>query len=62
MEKTTLLEEALLRSQPEKIVNQVIEMLQVLKQQDKEEQLQRTRQARETEAALLAAWENAWLY
>jgi len=62
MEKTTLLEEALLRSQPEKIVNQVIEMLQVLKQQEKEEQLQRTRQARETEAALLAAWENAWLY
>lgn len=62
MEKTTLLQEALLRTQPENIVKEVIEMLNLLEQQEKEEKLRMAQQAVETEANLKAAWNNAWLY
>lgn len=62
MEKTTLLKEALLRTQPENIVKEVIEMLKLVEQQEKEEKLRMAQQTLETEANLNAAWENAWLY
>ena len=62
MEKTTLLKEALLKTQPENIVQEVIEMLRLVEQQEKEEKLRMAQQAQETEANLNAAWNNAWLY
>lgn len=62
MEKTSWLQEALLRTQPENIVKEVIEKLNLLEQQEKEEKLCVAQQAVETEANLIAAWNNAWLY
>lgn len=62
MEKTTLLKEALLKTQPENIVKEVIEMLKLVEQQEKEEKLRMAQQALEKEANLNAAWNNAWLY
>ena len=62
MDKTTLLAEALLKTQPKETVREVIETLNFLEQQQKEEELRLTRQAVEEAVSLNTAWKNAWLY
>ena len=62
MDKTTLLAEALLKTQPEETVKAVMETLNFLEQQEKEEELRRARQAVEEAVSLNTAWKNAWLY
>lgn len=62
MDKTTLLAEALLKTQPKETVKEVIETLNFLEQQQKEKELQHARQAVEEAVSLNTAWKNAWLY
>ena len=62
MDKTTLLAEALLKTQPKETVREVIETLNLLEQQEKEEELRLARQAVEEAVSLNTAWKNAWLY
>jgi hypothetical protein len=62
MNRTTLLEEALLKTQPKETVKEVIETLTFLKQQEKKEKLQRAQQAVEATMSLNTAWKEAWLY
>jgi hypothetical protein len=62
MDKTTLLAEALLKTQPKETVREVIETLNFLEQQEKEEELRLARQAVEEAVSLNTAWKNAWLY
>jgi hypothetical protein len=62
MDKTTLLAEALLKTQPKETVKEVIETLNFLEQQQKEEELRLARQAVEEAVSLNTAWKNAWLY
>jgi hypothetical protein len=61
MDKTTLLAEALLKTQPAETVKEVIETLNFLEQQEKKEEL-RAQQAKEAEVSLYTAWRDAWLY
>lgn len=62
MDKTTLLAEALLKTQPKETVKEVIEMLNLLEQQEKEEELRLAQQAVEANVSLYTAWKDAWLY
>lgn len=62
MDKTTLLAEALLKTQPKETVQEVIEMLNLLEQQEKKEELRLDQQAEEAAARLQTAWKEAWLF
>lgn len=62
MDKTALLAEALLKTQPEETVKVVIETLKILEQQEKKEELRRVRQAEEAAVRLDAVWKDAWLF
>jgi hypothetical protein len=62
MDKTTLLAEALLKTQPEETVKEVIEMLNFLEQQEKKEKLRHAQQAVEEAVRLNTAWKDAWLF
>lgn len=62
MDKTTLLAEALLRTQPEETVKEVIETLNFLEQQEKEERLRLSKQSMDATENLCIAWKEAWLY
>ncbi len=62
MDKATLLAEALLKTQPEETVKEVIETLNFLEQQEKKEKLRLARQAVEATENLNKAWKDAWLF
>jgi hypothetical protein len=62
MDKTTLLAEALLKTQPKETVKEVIETLNFLEQQEKQEELRRAQQAVEAAVRLNTAWKDAWLF
>ena len=62
MDKTTLLAEALLKTQPKETVKEVMEMLTLLEQQEKKEALRLARQAEEAAENLNKAWKEAWLF
>jgi hypothetical protein len=62
MDKTTLLAEALLKTQPKETVKEVIETLNFLEQQEKQEELWRAQQAVEAAVRLNTAWKDAWLF
>ncbi len=61
MDRTSLLAEALLKTQPAETVKEVINALNHLEQQEKKEELRRARQT-EQEVILRKAWKEAWIY